>query len=300
MFSLDTPLREFFASFYIPTRLVGRSKSNIAQYEIQFRHFQRFLCHEPLLSDLTDETVSRFMGWFLDQGRAAATVNKARNHLVALWTAAARKRIVHEFPEVAEIPEPERIPEAWSLPQLQKLLQACAETPGMIGKVRACLFWTAIHHVWWDTGERTGATLDLLFDHFDFDGRWLSVPASVRKGRRKPMLYRLRTATCHHVRALQLPGRNVVFEWPATGERFWTAYGKLLKRAGLPNRRKDKPQKMRVSFASHLEANGGNATAALSHTSRRVTQESYLDPRIIKKRAACDRLPPLDQPDKAG
>lgn len=84
MFSLDTPLRVFFESFYIPTRLVGRSKSNISQYEIQFRHFQRFLCHEPLLSDLTDETVSRFMGWFLDSGRAPATVNKARRHSMPL------------------------------------------------------------------------------------------------------------------------------------------------------------------------------------------------------------------------
>ena len=35
-------------------------------------------------------------------------------------------------------------------------------------------------------------------------------------------------------------------------------------------------------FASYIEANGGSATAALDHTSRRVTMQSYLDPRIAQ------------------
>ena len=42
---------------------------------------------------------------------------------------------------------------------------------------------------------------------------------------------------------------------------------------------------MRRSFASHLEAAGGNATDALQHSSRRVTKESYLDERIVKSEA---------------
>ena len=42
---------------------------------------------------------------------------------------------------------------------------------------------------------------------------------------------------------------------------------------------------MRRTFASHLEAAGGNATDALQHSSRAVTEKSYLDLRVVKREA---------------
>ena len=38
---------------------------------------------------------------------------------------------------------------------------------------------------------------------------------------------------------------------------------------------------MRRSFATHLEAAGGNATQALHHSARSLTERSYLDPVLI-------------------
>jgi hypothetical protein len=49
-------------------------------------------------------------------------------------------------------------------------------------------------------------------------------------------------------------------------------------------------QKVRRTFASHIEAAGGNATQALSHTSRRVTEKSYIDPRIAIEPSHNERL----------
>jgi hypothetical protein len=59
--------------------------------------------------------------------------------------------------------------------------------------------------------------------------------------------------------------------------------------------RKSGPQKMRRTFASHLEAAGGSETKALKHTDRRVTEESYLDPRIAETHQENERLFLLDE-----
>jgi hypothetical protein len=58
----------------------------------------------------------------------------------------------------------------------------------------------------------------------------------------------------------------------------------LLKFAGLPYEpHKSGLQKLRRSFATLIEAGGGDATAALMHTARKVTEQSYLDTRLIAR-----------------
>lgn len=289
-----TKLHEFFRDVYQPLKLTGRSEKNKRQYEIQFRHLSRYLGREATLGDLTDETISRFLAWLYDGGRAAPTVNKARAHLLALWRLAAQKRYVAEFPAVRALDEPERIPQAWTIDQLRRLLAACRATPGEFCGVPASLWWLAFHRVMWVTGERTGATLGLRWDWLDMTTGWLLVPADARKGRRKAMAYQLPEETLAVLRLIEKPRRALIFPFPLSLGTFYIRYGKLLKRAGLPQRRIDKPQKMRRSFASHYEAAGGNATDALGHSFRRTTTESYLDPTICRKDRPADKLPPLD------
>lgn len=284
-------LLDFFHETYRPLRLTGRSESNAEQHRIQIRHFARFLGRMPRLDDLSDENVTRFLGWLLDKGRAPATVNKARSHLVALWRLAAEKRVVAQFPAVRVIDEPERIPEAWTIAQLKRLFRACLATPGEIRGVPASLWWEAFHRVIFDSGERTGATLSIEWAWIDLETRWLVIPASARKGRKKPMAYSLRPQTIASLQDIVRPQRQFVFEWPWTLCTFYNHYNRLLERAGLPNRRIDKPQKVRRSHASHLEARGGNATESLGHTSRRITVKNYIDPRIAKRDSHADRLP---------
>ena len=56
------------------------------------------------------------------------------------------------------------------------------------------------------------------------------------------------------------------------------SYKRLIVGAGLEYvKHKTAPQKMRRTFASFIEAAGGNATRALKHVDRRVTEDSYLE-----------------------
>jgi integrase len=90
--------------------------------------------------------------------------------------------------------------------------------------------------------------------------------------------------------------RRLLFPWPYSPSTLYNHYSRLLRRAGLPDDRKSKPQRMRRSFASHLEAAGGNATAALKHSSRKVTERAYLDPRIVGGQNHARLLPRIDPP----
>jgi hypothetical protein len=48
---------------------------------------------------------------------------------------------------------------------------------------------------------------------------------------------------------------------------------------------------MRRSFASHLHAAGGDATKALHHSTRSVTINHYIDPRIAGTEAYWRQMP---------
>ena len=160
-------IRALFARAYAPLRLRGKSAETTRQYEIQFTHFHAFLSREPTLTDLVDETVNAFLFWFRAQGAAAPTVNKARNHLLALWRFAARKRLVEHFPDVPPDVEPDRVPVAWLDHELLRLLAACADEPGYLRGILAAKWWKALHFTFWDTAERKTALLSLKWQTVD-------------------------------------------------------------------------------------------------------------------------------------
>lgn len=153
--------------------------------------------------------------------------------------------------------------------------------PGMIGTVNAGDWWYSFHLFIWDTGERTGATLAARWEHFDSVECAIEIPGELRKGGKKTMCYRIKPGTVAAIQAIAHNEKRI-WHWPQSLATFYHAYARLLVAAGLPSDSKSKPQRMRRSFASHLEAAGGNATEALGHSARRVTRESYLDPRICE------------------
>ena len=149
-----------------------------------------------------------------------------------------------------------------------------------------------MHYVFLFTGERTSATLDLKWEWLDWSTGWLSVPANVRKGKRKAQRYHLPQKVLDKLKQLDGVTKNEIFANPwkrkhKTGA-FYQRYTRLLKRAGLPHGAKWKPQRLRRTFGSYLEAAGGDATAALGHASRRTTVRSYLDVSI------CGPKPPAE------
>jgi integrase len=236
-------------------------------YKLSIRKFGESLGHSATLGDLTDDNAIAFIHWSLSDGYNEHTANQRVKQIRALWNWLAKRRLVEQFPTIEKMPEPRALPTAWTVDELRKLLKGCERMPGTIADIPSPLWWQALHYVFWNTGERTGALLALTWQMLDAKTGQLAVPAEFRKGGKKPMLYRLKPQTMQLLDAIRQPERELIFPFPLNKGSFYGRYKLLLKLAGLPYAKyKSALQKMRRSFATHLEAAGGNATDALEAT----------------------------------
>jgi excisionase family DNA binding protein len=265
----------------------------VEHYAYTINVFGEMLGRLATIADLTDDNVLALMRHVTDQGRAAATANSYRKCVVALWAWLAKRRYVDYWPAVPKLPEPKRVPRAWSQEELARLIQACRETPGTIGAVPSPHWWLAFHGVAWDTGARTGELLSLEWAWLDTSRGILTVPAEKRKGKTKDAAYQLMEDTLKCLERIRTP-HPLIFFGLGHKSSFWQRYGRLLKRAGLPNNRYTKPQKLRRSHASWLKLAGGDATASLGHSTDAVTRQSYLDPTISNEAPASQLFRILD------
>jgi integrase len=286
-------LLTLFRERYMPLRLLGRAISGIRQHEIVIGHFRRFLGREPVADDLTDEDISRFAAYLLSvRSQRHVTVNKSIDKILAQWRFLQRKGVVTTYPEIRKLSEPAIIPKCWLLDEIERLLMACRETEGTVAGVQASVWWQSLHFVIWDTGERIGAILGLRWDDVDLDAGWLTIRAELRKGKKKPIMRRLRAETLVLLRAMVLPSRELIFPWDRHYGQVWRCYKEIRKRAGLNVDRRSGFHRMRRSVASYFKQAGGDATELLDHSARSVTQ-AYLDPRIVTQVQAMDLLPPI-------
>lgn len=282
------PLPEFYQQYYEPLKLRSRSERTRKLYRSTLRHYARFLGRVPTLVDFCDDQVNRFLNWFRELPRAPASVNKERNNLLAIWRFAARKRFVDQWPDVDPEIEPNRVPQAWTQREVFQLFSAIKQETGLIASIPAALWWEGLHLVGWDTGERIGALMGLVWPDVDLVDRWALCRAESRKGRRADRLYRLAEDTVEVLRQIRRPVKHV-FEWPYCANYLWTKYARILTRAGLPADRRSKFHRLRRTVASNFEAAGGDATELLGHSRRSVT-ERYIDPRIVPRTHAVDLL----------
>lgn len=284
----DYTIRDFLARVYAPRRLVGKSSSNLRQHGIQIRHLERFLGREPMVSDLTDGVIGGLLNHLLagldkrGKPRSPATVNKARSHLVALADMAARKRLIDEPLDVSRLPEPEPQPVAWRSSEIKALLEACSKMVKGPMCIPAADWWEAYIRMSLDSGERSGAILDIEMPWIIWREAWVRIPGGARKGGEKSMDYPLKASTLEALQRIRWPGRRMLFPLRGCLGTFYDDYSKLLELAGLPDGRRRKGQGLRVTFGSHLELHGGDATKAFRHSSRRTTERSYIDKTLVK------------------
>ena len=262
------------------------------QYRVQLRHFANFLGHEPTLDDLNDDTLDGFVA---DRASKVAipTANKAYWCVAAIWRHAYDLGLTKTRPTIQPLAEPENIPFAWLKEEIDALLQSCSGVRGKIDGVPARLWWLGIHWTIWSTGERVGAMLAVEKANCNLARGELYVPANVRKGRRKPKLYPLLPQCVEVLREMDGFDRKLLFPWSMDRATLYNRYSRILAAAKLPTDRKCKFHRMRRSFASYIEAAGGNATLALGHSTRRVAEKSYLDPRICGGQDVTKLLPAI-------
>lgn len=272
-------LSEFFHGLFRPLRLRSRRPRTIDLYRTTIRSFERFLGRAAQLTDLDDITVSSYLTWQRDRDLSPYSVEKERANLLCMWRFAAQRALLTIWPNVEREVCPNRIPSAWVDSEIESLFTACGNTVGYVGPVKAGLWWTALHYLLWDTGERIGAVVGLQWRDVDLQRHWVTFRAETRKGGRTDRIYPIAADTAEALAKLPR-GLGKVLEWPYCSTYLWNRYAKILKRAGLPTDRLSKFHRVRRSVASYYEAGGGDATELLGHSSRAVTRR-YLDPRIV-------------------
>jgi len=282
-------LMRFFREVYRPQRMTGATDGAVGQVRFVISRFAKYLGRPPLLSDLTDETVSGFMQSILDSGLSRVTANHSRGYVLALWRYAyrvykkqtGRKRLVREAPDVPKLREHRRLPVAWTIEQMQRLLTAAAETGGSIDSIPAGLWWTALLLTMYDTGIRRGAAFAIQRCDVDLDTGWLTVPAENQK-QKVEQRFKVSGQTSDALRRIWEPPRRLLFPWPSQKTNAaWTKLTGILIRAELPHGPRDKYHKIRRTTASHIAKAAGVsvASAVLGHSDVEVTKR-YIDPTI--------------------
>lgn len=304
--NLQSPLRNLVESYYFPRNSDISSDETKRQYGFAIDNFEESLGHVAYLSDLTDDQLVMMTTWMQRQRKdgkprfAVKTVNERTGRIRAFWGFMFRRGHVPTFPTFAKLREPKRVPVAWKRPELDRLIEACRNAEGMIGPIFACNFWLALHYCMWDcAGERITAMVSSRWDWLTIDdlGRtWLTIPAEARKSQSEDRAYRLSPDSVGALELIRAPRRPLIWEWPYCKPELWTRYKELRQGAGLATDRKSSFHRMRKSVASHFEAAGGNATKLLRHSSRQVTEDSYLDPTVVGDPQSSDLLFRLKPP----
>lgn len=271
-------IENFFETVYKPLKLRGKSPETARLYRLSIRSFSRTLGRPAELSDFTDESVSRHLQRLADDLRAAATINKDRSQLLAIWRFAAQRKLVEVWPNVPEEIEPQRTPMAWLPEEIDKLMASAARQKGFVGNVPAADYWSALLSVILDTGERIGAVISTEWARLS--GEWLVIPAEVRKGKRRDRAYKLSQESIELLSKIRKYRTKYIFEWPKNKCYIWTVLGKILDQAGLPSDRRSKFHRLRRTVASACAAAGMDPQRAMDHRDWRTT-ELYLDSRII-------------------
>ena len=296
---LNETIESHYRVLYERQRLRGKSESQKKNHLIAIRQLARFLGRDPVLSDLTDETVGDVMGWLVDNGRAPRTANKFKDCICAQWEFYKRKGIagIATWPEVENLPVPDRVPQCWSQEQMRSLFHAILDLRGYIHDVPQPTWWCGFVAVIYDTGERRYPVEHLPEGDVDLRAATVLFRADHRKGKRRDLIRPIHADTVAMLASMARGTPEApLFRKPFCTGTLYNRYKKILKAAGLPFGRGEMFHKLRRTTASFFEAAGGNATDLLDHSSRRVTLK-YLDPSVVGGINAVKVLPRPMRPD---
>ena len=277
-------LRAAVRDVYAPLRAI--SPRTLKLYEFTLDAFRDFLGHEPMTSDLDELVVARFLS-HREQTRAAATAQKDRAQLHAIWEFLARRKAVDTWPVMRQVNVPERVPEAWLTEEFARLLATASGEKTVIAGIPGGLWWRALLLLAYDTGERVTALTLVRWPNVR--GGYVLFRAETRKGKRRDIIREIGPETQAALEAIR-GARDLVFPWPYSHTYLWNRLSIILRRAKLPAGRRDKFHKIRRTTASYYEAAGHSAQRLLDHASPATTRK-YLDPRVVQTVGAPSVIP---------
>jgi integrase len=236
------------------------------------------------------------MVWTMAAGFSAATANRHRATLCAIWRFARRKRWIATEPlDVDKIRIKKRVPDAWSIDQLGRILEACAAQQGRVCGIPASRWWVAFVLNLYDTGLRVGAALAARTEHLDPASGFLFVPAEAQK-QKSDQVFHLHPQTLAAIAETRPADRDLLFPCSYNRHGLLDAYREILRQAGLPCDRRSLFHKLRRTSATFVADALGEEAAMkhLDHSCMAVTK-AYLDPTKIRRTVrASDVLPRPD------
>ena len=295
-------LLKFLEEQYIPRRMLGCKAGSINQHRWAINAFAKFLGRAPLLDDLSNAQMSKFMGWSLQvRNLKPVSVNDHRRSLLSLWRYARKRGLIREEPnDCDKLPEPRNLPIAWTIDEISRIIAAARlQTSPQIGmSFPAYVWWPAILLVAYDTGLRVSALMGIRRSDWRSDRNEITVLAETQK-QAVAQTFRVSDQTSEAIRKmlnepLQQPDEPPEFLFPFGIRRDAIHFHlrTILKRAGLYVKGMDTWHRMRKSTATHLTAAIGIEAASrqLGHTSVQMTKR-YVDPRLTGHHDAASHLP---------
>jgi integrase len=264
------------------------------QFRLSLSRYGEYLGHEPTLEDLDPIRAQAWLGHRKTQV-SAATARKDRTHLVALWSHAAKRRLVEQFPTLPPLRAPQRIPRAYRVQDVSALLRMSLALMGDVAGLPADWYWASLIRLCWESAERIGAVLLLRWDDVDLDERWVIFRGENRKGSTRDIRRDISPELAGWMRHLKRKPTDLVFPWVRDRTTLWYEFRKLAVMAGVTPRGF---HGLRKSAASYVAAAGGDATQLLDHSNPKLAKDHYLDESIVRPRqTAIDLLPTLQLDD---
>lgn len=283
-------------------RTIELYKGTISRFGEFLRAESGDASRQPMVSDLDDMVVSRFLRWRAKTPSKSrrkivkpASVLKDRTQLVAIWNFAARKRLAAEFPALARMRVPQRIPRAYTAEDVAKLIKTARLRPRNVGSQPAAWWWPTLIYAAYCTAERISALLSLRWSEVDLDRCTITFLADTRKGHTRDIQRQITPDLARMLKARQRAPGDLVWHWDRIHrESIWTSLKLLCIKAGVTYRGF---HGLRRAAASYMAAGPGGraaASALLDHSNPRLL-EHYVDPTICPpERSSVDSLPPLD------
>lgn len=273
----------------------------VALYAMLWKRFGVFLGRPPLVSDLDDLVVSRYLRWRAEtpgwRGRlpSPASVRKDRVMIQAVWVYAARKRWVAEFPELPRVKVPKKLPigRAYTAADVATLIRAARRRIGKVGGLPSRWWWPTLIYAAVCTGERFSALTALRWAQVDLERHTVLFLGSTRKGSTRDIQRAITPQLARMLLEHRRAPEDLVWPWDRKARSQWASLQVLCRSAGVQYRGFHGLRRTAASYAA-LAGGTAAATALLDHADPRL-QAVYVDPLICPLGVdSTASLPPMD------